>query len=137
MQTNREYFTSLTVPVLKSILADFNATGYSKMRKAELVNFILPLMDGAHLDAEKESRTRVTRKIATGYKLRKSYNERMVNRLFGYHTQNGHAHMLSVESLLSYDSPLMLSTLTPKQRKRFNKKYNRHYRQLNATFASL
>ena len=51
MQTNVEYLTSLTVPAIKAILNDFNATGISKSRKPELVRFAATMLDGAHLDA--------------------------------------------------------------------------------------
>lgn len=128
MSTNLDYFKTLTVAQLKSILSDFNATGFSKSRKAELALAVAVLMDGVHLDAIDYNRTRVVRRIAVGYKV-KSFNERMVNRLFGYHTQNGHADKLSTES---FDAASMLAKLTPAQRRRHRKQYNKQYGNLMA-----
>lgn len=136
MITSREYFTNLTVAQLKSILADFNMIGISKCRKAELVNFVLVVMDGAHLDAlnyaeakmvetieeildeayppsmeeidqEYRDRLKLRETVTTGK--RKSYTERMLNRIHGYWHQNG------------------VERLTPAQRRRADKKYNRQY----------
>jgi hypothetical protein len=112
MQTNREYFNSLTVPVLKSILSDFRATGISKMRKGELINFLLPLMDGAHIDAIAKDNTRKPVEVVTKPRTVKSYTERMLNRVQGYYTQNGSTR------------------LKPAQERRINKKYRKQYGNL-------
>lgn len=119
----------MNVTELKALAKSLNVTGYSRLRKAEL---IVAIGDATYDDAVTENRTRSVRKVAAGYK-RKSYNERMVNRLFGYHTQNGFGHMLSVPEYAGYDSPLMMSKLTPSQRKRYTKKYNRQYGRLVAS----
>jgi hypothetical protein len=144
MQTNQEFFATLTVVQLRAHLADFNATGISKARKAELVSMLTYLMDGAHIDATHENRNRITRRIAAGYKSQadkpvsgKSYSERMVNRLFGYHNQNGYGHMLVIGNYAGFDSPAMMAKLTPKQRKRYTKKYNRKYGNLLAAVQSM
>lgn len=131
MQTTREYFGTLTVAQLKSILSDFRATGTSRMRKAELINFLLPLFDGAHSDAIAfQAESRYVESLKT-VRTVKSYNERMVNRVFGYLSQNGHAAKLGTVEYGGFDSPAMLDCLTPAQRKRYTKKYNRHFRYLS------
>lgn len=58
MQTNAEYFATLTVSTLKEILKDFNFVGFSAMRKGELVQAVTVLTDGAHIDALNEQDTR-------------------------------------------------------------------------------
>ena len=119
----------MNVTDLKALAKSLNIKGYSKLRKAEL---IVAIGDATYDDAAAENVSRTVKVIAPSYHSGKSYNERMINRLFGYHIQNGHGHMLSVESLLSYDSPFMLSKLTPKQARRYTKKYNRQYGALLA-----
>jgi hypothetical protein len=134
MQTNQEFFNTLTVAQLKDRLSDFNAIGISKARKSELVGMLTCLMDGAHIDAmaletvDSEMRKAGIKAVVAR---KKSYNERMINRLFGYHTQNGFGHMLTIVSTESYDSPSMMDKLTPKQARRYAKKYNRQYARLS------
>jgi hypothetical protein len=88
---NLDYFKSLTVARLKSILSDFNATGLSKLRKPELVMFALTLMDGAHLDAIAYAAQREAESIvasaADAY--RTEVVERNSRRLKGYASQVG------------------------------------------------
>lgn len=54
MKTPQEHFSKLTVAQLKDLLGDFKAVGLSKLKKIELVNMLVTLMDGAHRDAENE-----------------------------------------------------------------------------------
>jgi len=112
--TNRDYFNSLTVPVLKSMLSDFRATGISKMRKGELINFLITLMDGAHIDALKYAEENTPKPVEVVAKPRtvKSYTERMLNRVQGYYTQNSSTR------------------LTAAQERRINKKYRKQYGNL-------
>ena len=140
MQTNQEFFATLTVVQLKARLADFNATGISKLRKFELVSMLTCLMDGAHIDATNEGNARINALVAKGVaeaeqtyrkNLSKSYNERMLSRLAGYHTQNGLADMVTDTDVVT--APRMMAKLTPKQRKRYTKKYNRQYGKLVAS----
>lgn len=110
MISNAEFFAKLTVPALKARLSDFNAVGISKLRKAELVNMLTVLMDGAHTDA-----------IA---KQAESEPKRLVPARKGLTTP---------ERLTVYMTPKHGGNkLTGKQWRRINKKIKKHFKQLEA-----
>jgi hypothetical protein len=145
----------MNVSDLKALAKSLNITGYSKLRKAEL---IVAIGDACYDDAMAEYNYRkgmarqaeqISEMIDEAFppsiaeidaeyrkslpKPRKSFNERMTNRLAGYHTQNGYADMLRIVSPLSYGTESMMVLLTPNQRKRAMKKYNRQYGSLMAS----
>lgn len=101
--TSSEYFKSLTIPKLKEILKDFNFVGYSSMRKSELVNAVVCLMDGAHLDAVKYAETHYTHmgdpklmKAEAEYRFNNDFSGlNLSNRIAGYDKQNGGARRLT------------------------------------------
>lgn len=132
MQTNAEYFATMTVPMLKARLTLMNVAGLSKLRKAELVNALVVFMDGFHADATValETRNAVVSKIAKKAVARKSYNKRMASRINGYLTQIGHGAKLDTAEYDFYDSPMALNLLTPAQRRRVAKKSGKQYANL-------
>lgn len=122
----------MLVSELKSLAKSLNVTGYSRMVKADL---ILAIGDAYYAEAEAEdaARTPVTyssvpaddwsaeddaamwqaRKVTeSAPESRKSYTERMLNRVQGYYAQNG------------------CQQLTAKQNRRIEKKYMRQYSRL-------
>jgi|SRR3954469_16258503 len=154
MQTNAEYFATMTVPMLKARLTLMNVAGISKSRKAELVNTLAVLIDGFHLDAIAEQDAKDAAMLAAVEAMvdeafppskaeleaamntrPRSYNERMVARIEGYLTQTGHGAKLATPEYGSYDSPMMMSFLTAAQRRRVAKKTGRQYAKLVANVA--
>lgn len=93
---------------IRKIASELKITGRSKMNKADL---IIAIGDACYDEATAENRSRVCRTIAQGA-VRKSYTERMLNRVQGYYAQNGCAK------------------LTAKQQRRVDKKYRKQYGNL-------
>lgn len=110
-QTTQEYLTKLTVPVLREMLKDFRAVGFSKSKKSELVATVALLMDGAHIDALKEQP--IHTETPSTEEVFKAGMRRHAKRLETYVAQNG------------------LARLTPKQLRRANHKLNKLFKKTN------
>lgn len=116
----------MNVTELKSLAKTLGVTGYSKMRKADLIVAIgdACYAEAVEMDAamsrptvsEAEADTILDGWVNTlngeAGKPRKSYTERMLNRIQGYYTQNG------------------CTRLTAKQNRRQEKKYRKQYGNL-------